>query len=205
MKQTTLLPGLTLVDDPWVALDPKHDLNFCRSYLDDAESAALFEMLRDGIDWQQRQVFVGGQWRDQPRLIGWFGDRDYTYSKLRLEPTAFEAIAPLADLRDRVSRTAGVEFNCCLANYYRDGRDSIGMHSDDEPELGKDPVIASISLGGCRTFRLARKDKSARLSVPLNGGSLLVMKGRSQAEWSHGIDKEPGAEPRINLTFRRMK
>lgn len=185
-------------------VDPAGDLSFSAAFLGATRARLLFEGFRHWIPWEQRKVFVGGLWRDQPRLICWFGDRAYTYSKLSLQPRAFATVPGLAELARDVGEAAGVVFNTCLANYYRDGRDSIGMHSDDEPELGPEPMIASISLGATRTFKLARKDKSQRMNIALTGGSLLVMRGNSQRDWMHGIDKEPGSGPRVNLTFRRM-
>ena len=98
------------------------------------------------------------------------------------------------------------QFNSVLINYYRDGQDSTGWHADDEPELGKDPVIASISLGATRDFQLRHnRDKNQKISIALQHGSLLLMQGTTQSCWQHQIPKRVQAEPRINLTFRTIK
>jgi alkylated DNA repair dioxygenase AlkB len=113
----------------------------------------------------------------------------------------------LRELADRIEAELArngtpAKFNSVLMNFYRDGNDSIGMHSDDESQLDDEPVIASISVGTPRTFRVQHKETRTRYEIRLSGGSLLVMKGRTQKDWRHGIFKEPGAGPRINLTFR---
>ena len=111
------------------------------------------------------------------------------------------------DIKNRVEAIAGTEFNSVLLNFYRHHRDSIGLHSDDEPELGRQPIIASLSLGEERTFVLKHKTRKDLKSVRLKlaSGSLLLMKGETQRYWKHGIEKEKHpCGPRINLTFRRI-
>lgn len=143
----------------------------------------------------------------QPRLIAWYGDagRVYAYSGLRLDPLPWTPL--LRDLKTRVEQASGAGFNSVLLNYYRDERDGIGFHSDDEPELGECPVIASLSLGEARTFVLKHKTlKSVKpVHLPLASGSLLVMKGDTQRCWRHGMPKESRpCGPRVNLTFRTI-
>jgi alkylated DNA repair dioxygenase AlkB len=109
----------------------------------------------------------------------------------------------LLDVKRRVEERCGSEFNTVLLNLYRDGKDSVAWHSDDEPELGKEPVIASVSLGAERDFMLRRKDQHDRqLKLLLPHGSLLVMQGGTQADWEHCLPKRTLSGPRINLTFR---
>jgi alkylated DNA repair dioxygenase AlkB len=127
----------------------------------------------------------------------------YTYSGVPRDPVPWTPL--LADLRERCGRTAGVSFNGMLANLYRDGADSMGWHSDDEPALGPEPVIASVSLGAERRFDFRHRSSGERVSVLLPHGSLLVMSGASQSRWMHRIARSvrvPSA--RINLTFRRL-
>jgi alkylated DNA repair dioxygenase AlkB len=114
-------------------------------------------------------------------------------------------LAPLLELKSRVESAAGAEFNSLLLNLYRDGRDSIGMHADDELELGVNPVIGSVSLGNVRRFVLRHKKRGERLSFDLAHGSLIVMAGTSQHHWVHGVPKtvKPVGK-RINLTFRTI-
>ena len=162
----------------------------------------LLRRLLAETPWIQRSVRIRGREIPQPRLVSWHGDEAYAYSGLALAPEPWTPL--LVALRDRVSALTGSSFNSVLLNRYRGGRDSIGMHADDEPELGARPVIASISLGAERTFDLRRKDGSGRtVHVPLTHGSLLVMSGDTQRNWLHGIAKtdRPTGE-RVNLTFR---
>ena len=172
-----------------------------------AAADALLDELVAGLAWRQERVRVRGREHDQPRLTAWYGDPGaaYRYSGLVLEPLAWTS--RLADLRARVEVLAGARFNSVLANLYRDGGDGMGFHSDDEPELGPRPVIASLSLGEPRTLAFrSRRDKSApAVKVPLASGSLLVMRGDTQANWRHGVAKSARAMgPRVNLTFRRI-
>ncbi len=168
---------------------------------------AVFHQLIAEVRWRQENVFVWGKVYQQPRLIAWYGDRgsDYTYSGLRLIPLAWTDL--LLEIKRRVENVAATAFNSVLLNYYRDNRDSMGFHSDDEPELGDRPAIASLSLGEERTFVLKHKvgelTKIVRLRLP--SGSLLLMKGETQRYWKHGIAKETRpCGPRVNLTFRRI-
>ncbi len=157
--------------------------------------------------WRSDTIELFGKRYPQPRLTAWYGDPgcSYTYSRLRLEPLPWTPL--LSRLREQVQAAAGAEFNSVLLNHYRDGRDSMGMHADDEPELGPEPVIASVSLGERRTLVLRhRHDRSIdTLRLPLEHGSLLIMRGATQRNWKHGIDKERRpCGPRVNLTFRRV-
>ncbi len=157
------------------------------------------------IAWEQRPVIVSGVMVQQPRLVCMLGKAgvSYTYAGLTLTTAAMPPW--LANLMERVSHTAREPFNCALANFYRDGKDSIGLHRDAEPELGSDPVIASISLGASRTFVMKPVGNAGdRQRIVLTSGSLLVMGRGVQRAWLHGIDKEPGAGPRVNFTFRRI-
>jgi alkylated DNA repair dioxygenase AlkB len=168
---------------------------------------AVMKQLIDEVPWRAENIVVWGKTYPQPRLTAWYGDdgADYTYSGIRLDPLPW--LHTLIDIKNRVEKIAGIDFNSVLLNYYRDHRDSMGLHSDDEPELGRQPIIASLSLGEERTFVLkhkTRKDlKSVRLR--LTSGSLLLMKGETQHYWKHGIEKEKRpCGPRVNLTFRRI-
>jgi alkylated DNA repair dioxygenase AlkB len=180
-------------------------------YLDRLELAQaddeLLRRLVDEVSWRSEEVVMWGRRMPQPRLIAWFGDpgRCYAYSGIRLQPSAWIPI--LIDIKARVEEAVGTAFNSVLLNYYRDHRDSIGFHSDDEPELGERPVIASLSLGEERDFIL--KHKTAKrvpaIRLRLASGSLLLMRGDTQHNWRHGLPKESRpCGPRINLTFRRI-
>jgi alkylated DNA repair dioxygenase AlkB len=186
---------------------PDADLSYTASMALPAPPEALLRELIDGIPWRAEDIVVWGKKYRQPRLMAWYGDRGrrYTYSGIRLEPLPWTE--RLASIRAHVEHTAEAAFNSVLLNYYRDQNDSMGMHSDDEPELGSRPAIASLSLGHQRTLILkhrTRKDLQ-RVTLPLQSGSLLLMKGETQRHWKHGIAKERRpCGPRINLTFRRI-
>jgi alkylated DNA repair dioxygenase AlkB len=153
--------------------------------------------------WREETVVVYGKRHLQPRLSAWHGEKGYRYSGLSLAPLPF---TPLLDTIRRAAEAAtGRRYNSVLLNYYRDGRDSMGMHSDDEPELGPQPAIASVSFGATRPFVLRHKRTKETLKLPLTNGSLLFMAGAMQANWMHGINKT--AKPvgvRLNLTFRNI-
>ncbi|HKU44691.1 MAG TPA: alpha-ketoglutarate-dependent dioxygenase AlkB [Polyangiales bacterium] len=170
------------------------------------ERAGWFERLRAAVPFEVKQIKILGRSVTQPRLTAWVGDASavYTYSGVRHEPLAWPP--ELAELRERVASAAGVPFDSVLCNLYRDGRDSMGMHSDSERELGRNPVIASLSLGAVRRFQLRhRKLKGVGLDLDLPDGSLLIMRGALQHHYRHGVPKQPQIDaPRINLTFRRL-
>jgi alkylated DNA repair dioxygenase AlkB len=172
-----------------------------------APADALLRSLIDTIAWRSESIVLWGRTYAQPRLIAWYGDegKHYTYSGLTLVPLPWTPL--LTQIKERVEQLTTVQFNSVLLNYYRDGNDSMGMHSDDEPELGPDPIIASLSLGAERTFILKHKTKreTRPLHLQLSSASLLLMQGETQKHWKHGIAKEKRAcGPRVNLNFRRI-
>ncbi len=151
--------------------------------------------------WRAESITLWGRPHLQPRLTAWHGEAAYTYSGLRLEPLPFTPL--LLELKHAVEAACGQRFNSVLLNYYRNERDSMGMHSDDEAELGQQPVIASLSFGAARTFILRHKGTKQTLKLGLNDGTLIVMSGNTQKHWQHGINKSTRAiGPRLNLTFR---
>ena len=171
-----------------------------------APDTILRQLIAD-VPWRQDDIVVWGKLYAQPRLIAWYGDRgaDYTYSGVTLTPIPWTDL--LLDIKRQVETVTAASFNSVLLNYYRDNRDSMGFHSDDEPELGPRPVIASLSLGEERTIILKHRVKKLAKPVRLRlaSGSLLLMKGDTQRYWRHGILKETRpCGPRINLTFRRI-
>lgn len=157
--------------------------------------------------WQQESITLYGKTHLQPRLLSWHGDPDaaYRYSGKTYQPRPWTDL--LERLRDRMTGLADASFNSVLLNYYRDQRDSMGLHADDEPELGPQPVIASLSLGEERVlyFRHKRDRGAQGLDVPLPSGSVLIMRGATQDNWKHGIRKlTRQCGPRVNLTFRNI-
>jgi alkylated DNA repair dioxygenase AlkB len=182
------------------------DLAWDPQWLSPGAAGDLFERLQAGIDWQTHRIRLFGRWVDSPRRSCWIGDPGarYRYSGADFEPHPWPAA--LAGVRERLAEELGGPFNSVLANLYRDGNDAMGWHADDEPELGPTPVIASLSLGQSRRFLIKhRRDPDRRLALDLPAGSLLVMRGRTQADFRHALPRSrraPGA--RINLTFRRI-
>lgn len=166
-------------------------------------NAEVMARLLAETDWREETVVVYGKRHLQPRLSAWYGDAAYTYSGLRLQPAPFTPL--LHTLRHAVETATGHPFNSVLLNYYRNERDSMGMHSDDEPELGPSPAIASLSFGAARTFILKHKHNKRTVRVELTDGSLLLMAGETQKHWLHGINKMTRMlQARINLTFRNI-
>lgn len=161
-----------------------------------------FAEVKGAIAWEQRSVRVYGKLHAQPRLTRWYGDVGYTYSGLPWEAARMPPL--VATIRDRVQALTGESFNSVLCNLYRDGRDSVGWHADDEPIFGGDPVVASVSFGAPRLFKLRRNDGTDARDVMLEDRQVLVMHKGTQLAWKHCIPKtaKPCGE-RINITFRR--
>ena len=191
--------------DRGVALDlPDGEARYWPDAIAAADAARLFEALRHGIDWREEEVLMFGRRVPVPRRVAWHGDPGarYTYSGTAHEPLPWTDA--LLAIRTRASELTGASYNAVLLNLYRDGRDGMGWHADDEPELGRDPVIASVSLGAARRFCLRhRRRKDMRRALALEHGSLLCMSGATQHHWVHALPKTaaPVGE-RINLTFR---
>lgn len=183
---------------------PDSDVLLQPGWLDSHDATAAMQALREELPWARHRIQMFGREVLTPRLCAWVGDPDasYTYSRTHFVPLPWTPA--LRSLRERLQREGIGRFNSVLANRYRDGSDSMGWHSDDEGELGPQPVIASISLGATRRFRLRhRTDPSQRVELMLEHGSLLLMRGATQANYRHDLPKtaRPVGE-RINLTFR---
>jgi len=184
---------------------PDADLDYVPDFFTFEESNFLFENLKTGLAWRRDEIFLFGRWVAQPRLTALYGDAPYSYSGITMHPQAW--IPELLTIKHAVEKHAGQTFNTVLANLYRNGHDSMGWHSDDEKELGQNPVIASVSFGAVRKFQLKHKYNKVQrvVNVPLQHGSLLLMKGHAQHFWKHAVPKEPNVEGmRINLTFRKI-
>lgn len=170
------------------------------------EAGRLFDRLVDDVAWEARTIMMFGRRVEQPRRIAFQGDAGVAYRYSNDDYVATDWHPLVRALRDRLDRDWGTRFNSVLLNLYRDGRDSMGWHADDEPELGPQPTIASVSLGAVRRFVLrSRADRSDRIDLALASGSLLIMGGDLQQAWQHQVPKTARpVGPRINLTFRRI-
>jgi alkylated DNA repair dioxygenase AlkB len=183
------------------------DVRYCASAFSREDSDVLLAVLNREIQWEQHRLRLFGREIDAPRLSCWVGDPGavYVYSRTRFEPHAWTPA--LASLRDDLRNRFDLRFNSVLANFYRNGRDSTGWHSDDEPELGREPVIASLSFGAVRRFRFrSRETRRVALAIDLAPGSLLVMRGATQRLYQHDLPKTAAAVgARVNLTFRTIR
>lgn len=181
----------------------KPDIDWYPAWLTPERATALQAQLVDEVAWKQDSMRTPGGMMPFPRLTAWQGEPDavYVYSGIRNEPGSWTKA--VGELKAAAEATCGVRFNSVLLNRYRTGADSMGWHSDKEPELGREPVIASVSLGVARTFQLQHVKTRVVHTLELTHGSLLVMRGRTQLDWRHRVPKAPKIEgERINLTFR---
>lgn len=178
-----------------------HDIEMPLSY------GQMLDRLKGEIKWRQESVRIYGKVYQQPRLIAWYGDpgRHYDYSGISLTPLPWSDL--LREIKRRIEDCTDSTFNSVFLNLYRDENDSMGFHSDDERELGPEPTIASLTFGATRTFILKHKINSEipLVKIPLEAGSVLLMRGVTQRFWKHGILKQKErCGPRINLTFRTI-
>lgn len=172
-------------------------------YLPETLANALLDALYEELSWSQESLRMYGKTIPFPRLMAWYGEPGTAYRFSGKTHHPQEPIAQLRALMELLQTDFGKPYNAVLANAYRGGSDSMSWHSDNEPELGPEPFIASISLGASRTFRMRHKTSKTSQSLSLNHGSLLIMKGRSQEDWEHCIPKtKKPVDLRINLTFR---
>ena len=185
-------------------------LDYHPQFLDREVADTLLRRLWRELDWSQPDIVLFGRRMKQPRLVAWYGDAGaaYSYSGLALAPLPWHPA--LQQLRQRIDSFTRLNFNAVLANAYRDGRDSMGWHADDEPELGPRPAVASLSLGAERRFRLRARQRSGdgqreSLGLVLAHGSLLLMKPGCQERYQHALPRtRKPVDLRINLTFRRV-
>jgi alkylated DNA repair dioxygenase AlkB len=179
-------------------------LDYYADYL--ADPQALYTELRETIPWEQPLITLYGQQHQTPRLLYFVGDAGLAYQYSGIRHATAPWPKPLSQLRDRLLAETGYDFNCALLNYYRDGDDRMGYHSDDEPELGDSPCIASISVGAERDFCLKPKSGETKMQkINLASGSLLIMLPPTQRYWQHALPVRKGVtQERINITFRKL-
>jgi alkylated DNA repair dioxygenase AlkB len=182
------------------------NIDYVKNYFNEEESIYFLQTLKDKIKWNQDYIKFYGKTHPLPRLTAWYGDRNkgYTYSGIPMTPNSWNT--ELLELKKRVDQYANINFNSVLLNFYRSGNDSVSWHSDDEKELGAQPIIGSVSFGGIRKFRLRnKKNKKLIHNIELENGSLLIMSGLTQKYWEHEIPKtKKKVAERVNLTFRSI-
>ena len=168
------------------------------------EANDYFKTLLKTIAWQQDHITLFGKTHAQPRLTALYANnsKSYSYSNITMYPKAFSK--ELLEIKQHIETICNTHFTTCLANLYRDGKDSNGWHADNEKELGEKPIIASVSFGASRPFHLKHKTKKDhKFKINLEHGSLLLMKGATQENWLHQIPKtKKEIGERINLTYR---
>ncbi len=186
---------------------PQAEIIYYPSFFNLIEAKYYYNLLLTNTPWKQDNIKIFGKTYKQPRLTALFGDnkKPYSYSNIIMHPHIFTS--ELCEIKTKIEKTCEIKFTSCLANLYRNGQDSNGWHADNEKELGKNPIIASVTFGEERFFHLKhRTDKSLRQKLLLQNGSLLIMKGETQQHWLHQIAKtKKQKEPRINLTFRIIR
>lgn len=187
-----------------IILSMDGEVIFYKNFFNSAESDRLFSELYSGIQWRQEAIQIFGKRTPLPRLTAWYGDegKSYTYSGIEQHPEPWTSV--LLSIKARIEKVSKVKFNSVLLNLYRNGKDSVSWHSDDEPELGQDPIIGSVSFGGTRRFCLKHKQsKNCKVEIELPHGSFLLMRCETQQHWLHQVPKtSKSVNPRINLTFR---
>ena len=183
------------------------DVELIEDFLSANEADQLLTELTNRLEWRQDTINLYGKSHPIPRLQCFVASQGvrYRYSNLTMEGRGFPTV--LQSIKDKIESAANHSFNAVLCNLYRDGQDSMGWHSDNEPELGERPVIASLSLGSTRTFRFRDlSTKKETVDFELSHGSLLVMNAGVQKDWEHSVPKRLRIkQPRINLTFRLIE
>lgn len=179
------------------------NVTYRSTFLTEEESLALLQKLLAEIRWEPDRVHLFGRVIKTKRSVAWHGDRQFPYTYSGFTRIAQEWTPDLLAVKRKVEATVGATFNSCLLNLYHDGKEGMGWHSDDEPEMKKLAPIASISLGETRIFEFEHKLKNEKIGIELENGSLLMMSGPTQEHWKHQLKKKASIKsPRINLTFR---
>jgi alkylated DNA repair dioxygenase AlkB len=183
------------------------EIDLISAFFSSEESDQLMAALKTDVEWRQEPILIYGKKVMQPRLTAWYGDANASYRYSGIEMKSLPWIPALTLIRNRIQQQTSFEFNSVLLNQYRDGKDSMGWHRDNEPELGNSPVIASVSFGTSRRFLFRKyREHDQKMEIMLGHGSLLIMKGETQTYWEHSIPKMMRvADARINLTFRWVR
>ena len=174
-------------------------------FLNESESKEVFDVFMQELEWNRERLLMYGKEILMKRKVALYGDKGllYTYSGDSKQSLQWHPL--LSEIRNHLKTKTNQEFNICLANLYHDGSEGMGWHADDEPELGPNPTVASVSLGASRDFQIRHNKTGETINISLEPGSLLIMSGPFQHNWKHQIPKRARVKsPRINLTFRRI-
>ena len=182
------------------------EIEYYPNFFSSVKANELFLKLQNEIPWQQDNITVFGKTHPQPRLTALFGNegKPYGYSNIIMQPHAWSPLVMF--IKNEIEKICSENFTTVLLNNYRTGQDSNGWHADNEKELGRNPIIASVSFGAERVFQLKHNKLELKQNITLQQGSLLIMSGTTQHCWKHQIPKtKKEIQPRINLTFRIIR
>lgn len=182
------------------------EVNYYGKVFTPTEAQYYYERLLNNIEWQNDEAFIFGKRFVTKRKAAWYGERNYAYTYSNATKYALPWTMELVELKSRTEKLLGETFNSCLLNLYHNGQEGMAYHSDDEKTLSPDAAIASLSFGAARKFLFKHKQTKQTISMVLETGSLLVMKGTTQANWLHRLPPTTKiSQPRINLTFRTIQ
>ena len=181
------------------------EVNYYGRVLNNESSQAYFDMLLNDIQWENDKAIIFGKLILTKRKVAWYGDLPYEYTYSKTTKLALPWTKELLELKELVEKKSGENYNSCLLNLYQTGEEGMAWHSDAELDLQKDGAVGSISLGAERKFSFKHKNTKQSVSIVLERGSLLVMKGKTQNHWLHRLPPTKKVKsPRINLTFRTI-
>ena len=181
------------------------EVNYYGRVLNNESSQAYFDMLLNDIQWENDKAIIFGKLILTKRKVAWYGDLPYEYTYSKTTKLALPWTKELLELKELGEKKSGENYNSCLLNFYQTGEEGMAWHSDAEPDLQKDGAVGSISLGAERKFSFKHKNTKQSVSIVLERGSLLVMKGKTQNHWLHRLPPTKKVKsPRINLTFRTI-
>lgn len=179
------------------------ELRYYQHFVSPQLADKIFQQLHDQLNWREETLMIVGKQVTSPRLVCWYGDPGAVYRYSGVTHTPLPWVPVLRQIKEQIDQLSGFEFNSVLGNLYRNGQDSMGWHADKEKQLGINPVIASLSLGAERLFKLRHRKNNQAVDINLEHGSLLIMSGSLQHHWRHCLPKTRSCRtPRINLTFR---
>ena len=180
-------------------------VNYYKNLLTINEANRYFDCLLNTIEWKNDQAFIYGKLIITKRKVAWYGDTDFEYTYSKTTKRALPWTKELVELKQMIEDKTGEKFNSCLLNLYHNGDEGMAWHSDAEKELKKNGAIGSLSLGAERKFTFKHKETKETISLILENGSLLLMKGHTQTSWLHRLPPTKLiSTPRINLTFRSI-
>jgi alkylated DNA repair dioxygenase AlkB len=180
-------------------------VNYFGKLLTHQDANRYFDCLMNTIEWKNDQAIIYGKQIITKRKVAWYGESDFEYTYSNITKRALSWTPELLELKSIIEEKTGEKFNSCLLNLYHNGDEGMSWHSDAEKDLKKDGAIGSLSFGAERKFAFKHKETKETISLILEHGSLLIMKGTTQINWLHRLPPTKRiTKPRINLTFRTI-